>query len=83
MLRPLSQQVLVEMIIPAAMAGVLHLPDKAKHSRHARVLACGPKVLDVCAGMQVLLPEYGGVEIKMDGRNCRLHKQAEILAVLE
>nr|ABN08541.1 GroES-like [Medicago truncatula] len=73
---PLFNRVLVEKIVPPSKttAGIL-LPEKISKLNSGKVVAVGPgvhgkdgKLLPVAVkeGDTVLLPEYGGVEVKLD-----------------
>lgn len=72
---PLFNRVLVEKVIPPSKtsAGIL-LPEKTSKLNSGKVVAVGPgihdregKLLAVCVkeGDTVLLPEYGGTEVKL------------------
>ncbi|BAM79497.1 mitochondrial chaperonin hsp10, precursor [Cyanidioschyzon merolae strain 10D] len=92
---PLLDRVLVEKIVPkkTTPAGVL-LPESAtaKALNEGKVVAVGPgsytregQVLPVSCkvGDTVLLPEFGGTQIKLDGKDFMIYRDDEILAKLE
>jgi len=74
---PTFNRILVEKIVPPAKtsAGIL-LPEKTSQLNSGKVVAVGPGSRDksgnliplsVKEGDHVLLPEYGGSQIKLDG----------------
>ncbi|RDX64312.1 10 kDa chaperonin, mitochondrial [Mucuna pruriens] len=75
---PLFNRVLVEKIVPPSKtnAGIL-LPEKSSKLNSGKVIAAGPgihtkdgKLIPVAVkeGDTVLLPEYGGTEVKLDNK---------------
>ena len=92
--KPLQDRILVERIESAGMttSGLLHIPDSAKEKpAEARVLAVGTgKVLDsgeiappqVKIGDQVLFGKYAGTEIKVDGQECLIIREDDILGIV-
>ncbi|KAH1194546.1 chaperonin, mitochondrial [Glycine max] len=75
---PLFNRVLVEKIVPPSKttAGIL-LPEKSTKLNSGKVIAVGPgfhskdgKLIPVAVkeGDTVLLPEYGGTEVKLDNK---------------
>lgn len=92
-IQPLGNRVLVK-LLPAeevTKTGII-IPDTAKDkSQQAEVLAVGPgwtdedgklHKVDVKAGDIVLMPMYGGDEIKMDGEELKIVRGDELLAVI-
>jgi chaperonin GroES len=94
MLKPLGDRVLVEPLEPEEKtAGGIILPDTAKERpREGRVIAVGPGRLND-NGERVPLPvevddiviytEYGGTEVKIDGKKYLIVDEASLLAVRE
>ncbi|XP_078182560.1 10 kDa chaperonin, mitochondrial-like [Carex rostrata] len=86
---PALNRVLVEKIVPPSKttAGIL-LPEKTSKLNSAKVIAVGPgdrdksgNVIPVCfkEGDEVLLPEYGGSEIKLGDKVYHLFRDDDIL----
>eukprot|EP00871_Galdieria_phlegrea_P004259 jgi/Galph1/4834/GphlegSOOS_G3461.1 len=90
---PLLDRVLVEKLQPKKQtAGGVLLPDSAiSKLNEARVIAVGPgarsqdgkPIPPSCKeGDHVLLPEFGGSAINLDGKELYLYRDDEILAKL-
>ena len=92
-IRPLGDRVLVEPIEEKEQTvGGIIIPDSAKEKpMQGKVLAVGRKTdkdgkelkFDVKAGDTVLLPKYGGTEVKLDGKKLQLVREEDLLGVLE
>jgi chaperonin GroES len=92
-IRPLGDRVLVEPIEEKEQSvGGIIIPDSAKEKpMQGKVLAVGRKFdkdgkelsFDVAAGDTVLLPKYGGTEVKLDGKKLQLVREEDLLGVLE
>ncbi|KAF6175278.1 hypothetical protein GIB67_000599 [Kingdonia uniflora] len=91
-LLPSLNRVLVEKIIPPSKttAGIL-LPEKTNKLNSGKVVAVGPGARDrdgklipvsVKEGDTVLLPEYGGSEIKLGEKEFHLYRDDDILGTL-
>ncbi|KAL6539181.1 10 kDa chaperonin [Orobanche gracilis] len=89
---PSLNRVLVEKIVPPSKttAGIL-LPEKSSKLNSGKVVAVGSGLLDkagntiqvaVKEGDTVLLPEYGGTEIKLGGKEYHLYRDEDILGTL-
>ncbi|XP_057437920.1 10 kDa chaperonin, mitochondrial-like [Lotus japonicus] len=89
---PLFNRVLVEKIIPPSKTttGIL-LPEKSSKLNSGKVLAVGPGIhsndgklvpVTVKEGDTVLLPEYGGTEVKLDNKEYHLYRDDDILGTL-
>ncbi|KAI7998886.1 hypothetical protein LOK49_LG10G02590 [Camellia lanceoleosa] len=89
---PSLNRVLVEKIIPPSKtnAGIL-LPEKTSKLNSGKVVAVGPGIHDrdgklipvsVKEGETVLLPEYGGTEIKLGEKEYHLYRDDDILGTL-
>ncbi|XP_061358880.1 10 kDa chaperonin, mitochondrial-like [Gastrolobium bilobum] len=89
---PLFNRVLVEKIVPPSKtnAGIL-LPEKSTKLNSGKVVAVGPglhskdgKVIPVAVkeGDTVLLPEYGGTEVKLENKEYHLFRDDDILGTL-
>ena len=92
-IRPLGDRVLVE---PAEekeqMVGGIYIPDAAKEKPiKGKVLALGKKydkyhkelAFDVKVGDEVLLPKYGGTEVKINDKKLQLVREEDLLGVFE
>ena len=92
-IRPLGDRVLVEPIEEKEQSvGGIIIPDSAKEKpMQGTVIAVGkktdkdgkPVAFDVKAGDTVLLPKYGGTEVKLDGKKLQLVREEDLLGVLE
>ncbi|MFA7172794.1 MAG: co-chaperone GroES [Kiritimatiellia bacterium] len=91
-IRPLGDRVLVEPIDVKDMTkGGIIIPDSAKEKpMEGKVIAIGKKrdddgkeiPFDVKVGEIVLLPKYGGTELKIDDVNYQLVRESDLLGVL-
>ena len=90
-IRPLGARVLVEPIEEKEVnKGGIIIPDTAKEKpMEGKVIALGIKrdedgkeqSFDVKVGDTVLLPKYGGTEIKIDGKEYQLVREDDLLGV--
>ncbi|KAF5473182.1 hypothetical protein F2P56_009809, partial [Juglans regia] len=89
---PLLNRVLVEKIVPPSKthAGIL-LPEKATKLNSGKVVAVGAGIRDkegnlipvsVKEGDNVLLPEYGGTQVKLADKEYHLYRDEDILGTL-
>ena len=92
--RPLHDRVVVRRVdSEEKTAGGIIIPDTAKEKpMEGEVIAVGPggrdekgKVtpLDVKAGDRVLFGKWSGTEIKLDGQDLLIMKEADIMGVIE
>ena len=91
--RPLGDRVLVEPIEEKEQTvGGIIIPDAAKEKPiKGKVLAIGKKYdkdrkevpFDVKVGDEVLLPKYGGTEVKLGDKKLQLVREEDLLGVLE
>ena len=93
-IRPLGDRVLVEPLeVREAKKGGIIIPDTAKEKpQEGKVIAVGPGKRDdsgkliamhVKMGDRVLMPKYGGTEVKIDDKEYEIVREDDILAVLE
>ena len=93
-LAPLGDRVLVRRAPKETQtASGIYLPaDKTKDPNEGTVVAVGPGEKDVAgtlhavslkSGDQVLLPEYGGVKVKIDDEELYLFRESEVLGKFE
>lgn len=91
-IRPLGARVLVE---PAEakeqLKGGIYIPDTAKEKpMEGIVIAIGTKKddkgkelpFDVKVGDRVLLPKYGGTEVKVDDKEYQLVREEDLLGII-
>jgi chaperonin GroES len=92
-IKPLGDRVLVEPLKDGEVQkGGIIIPDTAKEKpQEGVVIALGTGKLDedgkkiafnVKKGDTVLLPKYGGTEVKMDGKVYQIMREDDILAVI-
>jgi len=88
---PLADRVLIRRVMPnLKTAGGIFIPESAvSKNNEGEVLAVGPGAktrngdvipITVAVGDKVLLPEYGGLPVKLDGEEIFLFRNDEILA---
>jgi len=93
-LRPLQDRVLVRRVEPEAKsAGGIFIPDTAQEKpTEGEVVAVGPGLrnetgtlhpLDVKAGDRVLFGKWSGTEVKLDGEDLMIMKEADIMGVID
>ncbi len=92
-IRPLGDRVLVEPIEEKEqMVGGIYIPDAAKEKPiKGKILAIGKKFdkehkelpFDVKVGDEVLLPKYGGTEVKLGDKKLQLVREEDLLGVIE
>lgn len=92
MVRPLHDQFLVKRTEPADVIGLIVVPDTAKwRGDRGTVRAVGPGKktedggripLTVQVGDVVMLPEYAGVEVRVDGELLALMREDDVLGIL-
>ncbi|KAL4569441.1 hypothetical protein LXL04_025079 [Taraxacum kok-saghyz] len=89
---PCLNRVLVEKIVPPSKTtGGILLPEKSSKLNSGKVVAVGPGTRDdsgktipvaVKEGDTVLLPEYGGMEVKLGEKEYHLFRDEDILGTL-
>lgn len=93
-IKPLGDRVLIEPVEEKEeKIGNIFIPDTAKEKQHqGTIIAVGQgKVTDegktvppqVSVGQKVLYGKYSGTEIKENGKDYLIIKEADILAVIE
>ena len=92
-IRPLGDRVLVEPIEEKEQVkGGIYIPETAKEKpMEGKVVAIGKKrdedgkeiAFDVKVGDKVLLPKYGGTEVKIGDKTLQLVREEDILGVIE
>ena len=92
-IKPLGERVLVELVKEEEVSkGGITIPDSAKEKpQEGKVIAVGTGKLDengkvvpfnVKKGDLVLMPKYGGTEVKVDGNEYQIVREDDILAVI-
>ena len=92
-IKPLGERVLVEPVNEEEVAkGGIIIPESAKEKpQEGKVIAVGTGKLDdngkkiafnVKIGDIVLMPKYGGTEVKVNGREYQIMREEDILAVI-
>ena len=93
-IRPLGDRVLVEPLeLKEVSKGGIIIPDTAKEKpQEGKVIAIGTGKRDddgklipfnVKKGDRILMPKYGGTEVKIDDKEYQIIREDDILAVLE
>ena len=92
-IRPLGDRVLVEPIEEKEQTvGGIIIPDAAKEKpMQGKVIAVGKKTdkdgkeiaFDVKVGDTVLLPKYGGTDVKLGEQKLQLVREEDLLGVIE
>ena len=92
-IRPLGDRVLVEPTDVKEMTkGGIIIPDNAKEKpMEGKVVAVGKKLdkdgkeikFDVKVNDKVLLPKYGGTEVKLNDKVYQLVREEDLLGVIE
>ncbi len=92
-IKPLGERVLIEPLsADEQVKGGIIIPDTAKEKpQEGKVIALGTGKIDddgkvvpfnVKKGDIVLMPKYGGTEVKMDGKEYQIMREEDILAVI-
>ncbi len=90
-IRPLGDRVLVEPLdVKEVSKGGIIIPDSAKEKPMEGKVIAGKKrdedgkeiPFDVKAGDKVLLPKYGGTEVKIDDKTYQLVREDDLLGVI-
>ena len=93
-IRPLADRVLVVPVEEKEVKkGGIVIPDTAREKpQEGKVIAVGPGKLDddgktipmtVKKGDRILMPKYGGAEIKVDDKKYQIIREDDILGVIE
>jgi chaperonin GroES len=90
--KPLGDRILVKPVVEEEVnAGGIIIPDSAKEKpQEGEVIALGTcKIVDgekvdfyVAVGDRVLMPKYGGTDIKINGEKYQLIREDDILAIV-
>jgi chaperonin GroES len=92
-IKPLGERVLVEPVKEEeAVKGGIIIPDSAKEKpTEGKVIAVGTGKIDkegkkiafnVKVGDIVLMPKYGGTEVKVNGKEYQIMREEDILAIV-
>lgn len=86
MIRTLSDRIAVEKLPGLGKIGLLFIPDTTSSTRNqtfcpARVLSAGPKVVQAKEGETLVVSDYFGDEIEIDGKEIHVGRERDIVAV--
>ena len=92
-IKPLGERVLIELVKEEEVSkGGIIIPDSAKEKpQEGKVIAIGTGKLDesgkvvpfnVKKGDLVLMPKYGGTEVKIDDKEYQIVREDDILAII-
>jgi chaperonin GroES len=92
-IKPLADRVVIKMLeAEETTKGGIILAGAAKEKPQvAEIVAVGPGgvvdgkeiKMEVSVGQKVLISKYSGTEVKVDGEECTIVRQSDILAVVE
>jgi len=91
-IKPLADRVVIKLVEEETTKGGLILSGSAKEKPQvAEVIAVGPGgnvdgkdvEMIVKVGDKVLTSKYSGTEVKVDGEECTIVRQSDILAIVE
>ena len=93
-LRPLQDRVLIRRVDPETKTiGGIFIPETAQEKpMEGKVVAVGPGTrddagklhpLDVKAGDRVLFGKWSGTEVKLDGEDLMIMKEADIMGLID
>ena len=88
-LQPLADRVVIKMVEAeeTTKSGIILTGSAKEKPQIAEVIAVGPGLKDnkmqVKVGDKVLTSKYSGTEVKVDGEECTIVRQSDILAVVE
>ena len=92
-IKPLADRVVIKMCeAEETTKGGIILAGSAKEKPQvAEIVAVGPGgvvdgkeiKMEVSVGQKVLISKYAGTEVKVDGEECTIVRQSDILAIVE
>ncbi len=92
-IRPLRDRVLVQPVEAEVKKGGIIIPDAAKEKpQEGVVIAVGAGKLDkdgklipmvVKKGDKILMPKYGGSDVKIDDKEYKIISEEDIVAIIE
>ena len=92
-LKPLCDRVVVKMVEAeeTTASGIILTASAQEKPQVAEIIEVGPGgvvdgkevVMTVKAGDKVITSKYSGTEVKVDGEECTIVRQADILAIVE
>ncbi len=88
MIRLLGDKIAVIPCSPQGMVGGIHIPDITKSTKnqtfhYAKVVAHGIKAVLAITGKTVLVSEYAGDEVEVDGQKVFIMRERHIVGVVE
>jgi chaperonin GroES len=92
--RPLADRILVRKVVAETKtASGLFLPEAAQDKvQNAKVLAVGPgkylkdgtlSAISVKVGDTVVIPEYGGMKLKLDGEELQVFRNDDLVGLMK
>ena len=93
-IKPLNDRILVKRLeAEGKTKGGILLPETAKEKpKEGEVISVGPgkilesgkrQSLELKKGDKIIFESYAGTEIKVDGKECLLMKEADVLGIIE
>ena len=92
-LKPLADRVIIKMVEAeeTTKSGIILTGSAKEKPQVAEVLAVGPGgmvdgkevTMTVKVGDKVLTSKYSGTDVKVDGEECTIVRQSDILAIVE
>lgn len=88
MIRPLRDLIVIKPCSPVGMVDMLYVTNITKSAanqtfHYAKVLAHGPKVVLAFEGTTVLVSEFAGEEIQLDGEKVWTVRERDIIGVVD
>ena len=88
-IKPLQDRVVIKMVEAeeTTKSGIILAGSAKEKPQVAEVIAVGPGKTDVTmtvsVGDKVITSKYSGTEVKVDGEECTIVRQSDILAIVE
>ena len=92
-IRPLADRIVIKMVEAeeTTKSGIILAGSAKEKPQVAEIVAVGPGgvvdgkdvKMEVQVGQKVLISKYAGTEVKVDGEECTIVRQSDILAIVE
>ena len=92
-IRPLADRVVIKTVEAeeTTKSGIILAGSAKEKPQVAEIVAVGPGgvvdgkdvKMEVQVGQKVLISKYAGTEVKVDGEECTIVRQSDILAIVE
>ena len=86
-IRPLKDRLVLKPISPPKMVGSLYIPENQSSKNqtfyYAEVLAAGPKCLLAKVGDKVVISEYAGDPMEIDGEKVLMMSERDLAGVCQ